>query len=272
LVAILLATRVARNEPGGSVASLGLRIALLGGGVEVLSGVINEVYHQVIVNFLSSNLLHFAIHGLFVFSIFLVALGGLIAAASLLAVGRTGSFSASSFVFVSSIWLVTIGSISYVSASLGDAAGYAYLFSGAFIAATITASTIPVLNRFGAIALASTLFLLVNGLLIYIFTMDFALIPFPLFAAAAIELVWRKSSNLGFKGHLRGASTGLLSYWLLYPYSFAFFDSGPVPSAAAFAPIIAAVVFWVLGAALGDQFLVFLRAAVKGGARKREPT
>jgi len=271
LAAILLATRVKRNEPGGYLASLGLRIALIGGGVEVLSGVINEIYHQVIVNLFSSDLIHFAIHGLFVVSIFVVALGGSVASAPLLALGQSRFLATSSLIFVSSIWLVTIGSASYVSASLGGAAGYAYLLSGALVAAGITASAIPALNRFGTIALASVLFLLVNGALIYFFTLKFALLPFPLVAAAAIELVWRKSSYLGFNGALlTGASTGLVAYWLLYPYSFSFFDSGPLPPLEAVAPIISATVSGVLGAALGSGFLAYLRGAVRASAREAE--
>jgi hypothetical protein len=264
LVAILFATRVSRDEPAGPVTSLGLRIALLGVGVEVLSGVVNEVYHQVIVNFFNSNLLHFAIHGLFVVSIFVVAVGGLVASASLLAVRRTKSSAGSSLIFVSSIWLVSVGSVSYVSALAGDAAGHAYLLFGAAVAAAITASAAPVLHRFGVITLASTLFLLVNGALIYFFTTDFALVPFPLVAAAAIEFVWRRSRNYSFGGALlTGALTGLLSYWLLYPYSFVFFDSGPLPSPVLVIPILSATISGLLGAALGSRLLMFLRAAVR---------
>ncbi len=218
----------------------------------MFSGVLNEIYHQFVVNLFNSGILHLAIHGLFVVSMFVVALGGLVASSSLLAGGRRGALAWSSLIFVSSIWLLTIGSVSYVSTSAGDAAGYFYLLSGALVAAAIVASTLPAVNRLGPIVLSSTLFLVVNGVLIYLFTRNFLLLPFPTLAALAVELVWKKSKTQGFNAALlTGAATGLFSYWLLYPYSFAFFNSGALPSLDVVAPTLGAVAIGVVGAALG---------------------
>ena len=254
LIAIWLGLR-ARGEEAGAAASPGLRIAFVGGAAELLAGFVNEIYHQVIVNVFNSNALHFAIHGLFVVSMFLVAVGGLVATASLFSANRGGSLVKSSFIFVSSIWLLAIGSVSYLTAFAGDAAGYAYLLSGALVGAAIAASALPAIQRFGTIVFASTLFLIVNGALIYFFTRDVVLLPFSVTAAVAVELVWRSARTLDLNGLLvTGASLGILSYWLLYPYSFAYFDSGALPSSYVVAPLLGAAVAGVIGAALGTAF------------------
>lgn len=264
LIAIWLGLRARLGEANGSAASPGLRIALVGGGLELFAGLINEVYHQIVVYFFSSSALHFAIHGLFVISMLVVALGGLIATTSLLARSRTGSLLRSSSIFVSSIWLLTVGSVSYVAAFAGDAAGYAYLLTGAFVAALIVASALPVIDRFGAIVLASVLFLLVNGGLIYYFTQVFAFLPYAVIAAFAVELVWRGARGFGMNGLLlTGASLGLLSYWLLYPYSFGFFGSGALPTTDAVAPLLGAAVTGMLGGALGTVSRNFVAGLVR---------
>ncbi len=265
LVAIWLGLRARRREANGSAASPGLRIAFVGGGVELLAGLVNEIYHQVVVYFFSSNALHFAIHGLFVISMLVVALGGLVATTSLLATSPSGSLRRSSSIFVSSIWLLTLGSVSYVSGAAGSAAGYAYLLSGALVAAAIVTSALPVIDRFGTIVLASVVFLVVNGGLIYFFTQGFAFLPYAVIAALAVELVWRGARVIGLNGLLlTGASLGLLSYWLLYPYSFAFFGSGALPTSDAVAPLLGAAVTGMIGATLGavmrNQFASFVRA------------
>jgi hypothetical protein len=252
LVAIWLGLRARRREAKGFGASLGLHIALVGGGVELFAGLINEVYHQVVIYFFNNNALHFAIHGLFVISMLVVALGGLVATTSLLAQSPSGSLVRSSSIFLSSIWLLTIGSVSYVAASAGEAAGYAYLLSGALVAAAIVTSVLPVIDRFGAIVLPSVLFLIVTGGLIYFFTQGFAFLPYTVIAALAVELVWRGTRGFGMNGLLlTGASLGLLSYWLLYPYSFVFFGSGALPTSDVVAPLLGAAVTGMLGAALG---------------------
>ncbi len=236
--------------------------------MELFSGVLNEIYHQLIVNLFSSGILHLAIHGLFVLSMFVLALGGLVASSTLLAVERRSALAWSSLIFVSSIWLLTIGSISYVSAFAGDSAGYIYLPSGALFAAAIAASALPAANRFGPIFLSSTLFLFVNGVLVYFFTRNFLLLPFPILAALAVELVWKGSRSQGFNAAmLTGAAIGISSYWLLYPYSFTFFDSGALPSPRALSPILVSVVTGALGAAFGtglkDNFAGFVASRVK---------
>ena len=252
LIAIWLGLRARVGEANGSAASPGLRIAFVGGGVELFAGLVNEVYHQVVVHFFNSSALHFAIHGLFVVSMLVVALGGLVAATSLVAQSPSGSLLRSSSIFISSIWLLTIGSVSYIAAFAGEAAGYAYLLTGALVAAVIVASALPVIDRFGAIVLASVLFLIVNGGLIYFFTQNFAFLPYPVIAALAVELVWRGARGFGLNGLLlTGATLGFLSYWLLYPYSFAFFGSGALPTSDAVAPLLGAAVTGMLGAALG---------------------
>src|SRR5256712_9007162 len=197
LIAIWLGLRAKRGEGSGSAASPGLRIAFMGGGAELLAGLINEVYHQVVVYLFNSSALHFAIHGLFVISMLVVALGGLVATTSLLSQSLSDSLRWSSSIFVSSIWLLTIGSVSYIAVFAGEAAGYAYLLSGALVAAAIVASALPVIERFGAILLASTLFLIVNGGLIYFFTKDFAFLPYAVIAALAVELGWCGSRGFG---------------------------------------------------------------------------
>jgi hypothetical protein len=255
LIAIWGGMRVERREMNAAIASPGLRIAFFGGASELLAGFINEAYHQVIVNFFNSTALHFAIHGLFVVSMFLVAVGGLVATASLLSASRTQPLVGGSFIFVSSIWLLAIGSVSYLTALAGDAAGYAYLLFGALVGAAIAASALPVIDRFGAIVLASALFLIVNGGLIYFFTHDFVFLPFSVIAAICVELVWRGAKSLDLNGLLfTGASIGILSYWLLYPYSFAYFNSGALPPSYVVAPLLGAAVTGVLGAALGTAF------------------
>ncbi len=267
LAAIWLGVRAKRLEANGFIANVGLRIALLGGIVEILSGILNEIYHQVVVKLFSSGVLHLAIHGLFVVSMFVVALGGFVASSSLLALNRPGSLVWSSAIFVSSIWLLTIGSVSYVTAFAGDAAGYAYLISGTLIAAAIATSALTALRRFGAIVLASAFFLVVNGTLIYVITQNLLFLPFSVVAAFAVELVWRRTKSLGFNGALvTGAAIGVSSYWLLYPYSFTFFDSGALPSPGALSPILVSVLTGVLGAAFGTglkDYAGFVASRVK---------
>jgi len=267
LIAIWLGLRARRGEANGSAASPGLRIAFVGGGVELLAGFINEVYHQAVVYLFNNSALHFAIHGLFVISMLVVALGGLVATTSLLSQSPSGSLQWSSSILVSSIWLLTIGSVSYIAASAGEAAGYAYLLSGALVAAVIVTSALPVIDRFGAIVLASTLFLIVNGGLIYFFAKGFAFLPYSVIAALAVELVWRGARGFGLNGPLlTGAFLGFISYWLLYPYSFAFFGSGALPTSDAVAPLLGAAVTGILGAALGtvarNYFAGFVRSSI----------
>ncbi len=273
LAAIWLGVRANRKEANGFIANVGLRIALLGGIVEILSGILNEIYHQLIIDFFNSGILHLAIHGLFVVSMFVVALGGFVASASLLAVERRGTLVWSSLIFVSSVWLLTIGSVSYVSALTGDAAGYLYLPSGALYAAAIASSALPAVNRLGPIVLSSTLFLVVNGVLIYLFTWNPLFLPFPLVAALGVELVWKISRNLGSNGLLpTGAATGLLSYWLLYPYSFTFFDSGSLLPPEAVAPIVGAVVTGMLGGAVGTGMRNYLSNLVQSSIPGKDKT
>ncbi len=273
LAAIWLGVRAKRKEANGFIANVGLRIALLGGIVEILSGILNEIYHQVVVNLFNSGILHLTIHGLFVVSMLVVALGGLVASSALLAVERRSALAWSSVIFVSSIWLLTIGSVSYVSAFAGDAAGYVYLLSGALLAAAIAASALQAVNRLGPIVLSSTLYLVVNGVLIDLFTRNPLFLPFPLVAALGVELVWKISRNLGSNGLLlTGAATGLLSYWLLYPYSFTFFASGSVPSPEAVAPIVGAVVTGMLGGAVGTGMRNYLSNLVQSSILGKDKT
>ena len=267
LVAVWLGLKTRRVDANWLVSNAGLRIAFVGGVAELLAGLINELYHQVIVHLFNNGVLHFAIHGLFVISMLVVALGGLVAATSLLAANVGGSLAKSSMIFVSSIWLLTLGSASYVAAFAGDAAGYVYLLTGALVAGAIVASTLPVIDRFGPIVTASFSFLTVNAALVYFFTRDLVFFPFPIVAALAVELIWRGARSFGLNGLLlTGGSLGLLSYWLLYPYSFAFFGSGALPPSDAVAPLLGAAVTGVLGAALGsvtqNHFAGFVRSNI----------
>jgi hypothetical protein len=208
-----------RRETGTSLPATGraVNVALAGGVLEVSSGVANEFYHQAIEGFYPSAPLHFAIHASFVVSMLVVSLGCLLASVSVSASGLP-AWKGFSFSF-SSLWLLLIGSVSYLIALAPQSvSGPLYLSVCSFLVSLISAPVLSSAPRPGSVTLAAAVWLAVNGALILYFTGIRLFVPYPVLAAAAVEY-----SSLKLRKYVHvssGAAIGVASFWLFYPYSF----------------------------------------------------
>ena len=132
LIAVIIWWRTSKREGKGAA---GLSLALAGALGEVGSGVLNEIYHRVYSGTSTLELVHLSIHGLFVVSMFIVALGGIVGAVSINhSIGQTREGRPlPSMIFFSSIWLLVVGSISYLGSEFltGDQP-MIYLGAGSF--------------------------------------------------------------------------------------------------------------------------------------------
>lgn len=262
---VYLGLRGKDDSEGRRIVRPGMLVALLGAVGEIVSGVLNELYHRVFVNTPITTPAHLAIHGLFVVSMFVVASGGLIAVALLPGSKVSGvdrRYIAASFgVLISSVWTLLIGSAAYLAAVFpGDAGGPYLLVAGSFLAASVSVSALLLYKRFGFVTLAALTFFAFNAGLLYGFERNFYLLPAPVLSAGLGEVLAGKLRILGKPAFsaVSGAIFGALSYWLLYPYSYSFFGFINLPSAyfGVFAPSIV-----VSGAAGGVVAFLVIRGA-----------
>jgi hypothetical protein len=228
--AVFLSLRATSNMQNGAF-RLGLRVAAVGVVAEIATGLFNELYHRLIVNYYPSQALHFTIHGSFVLAMMSVAVGGLLASSAFnlkakqcdqRALGRI-----SVGLFLSALWLLVLGSLAYVAGSLGSTAAPAYVVIGAFLASLIAGFGWRANRGAGVLILAAFVYFFVTTLLEYFIADVSVYFPFPVLAALGAEVVWNQTRR--FRGSTRsilsGAVIGLLSYWLLYPYPYFFYQS-----------------------------------------------
>jgi len=234
---VYFALKKGGDSEGKRIIRPGILLAFLGAAGEVISGGVNELYHRVFVNTPTTAPAHLAIHGLFVISMFIVAVGAIVSVVVVLAspIGSTyPHLSASLGILVSSAWMLIIGSVSYLAAiSVGDVSGTYFLVAGSFFASGLSVATLLIANRFGFVTVAAVSFFLFNAGLLYGFERSLYLLPVPVLSAVIGEVIatrLRRFSRLVFS-LTNGAVFGLLSYWLLYPYSYSFFDFENVPTA-----------------------------------------
>lgn len=234
---------------------LGIRIALFGASFEVLSGVLNEVYHQVISRLSSNEVLHLAIHGLFVTSMSLVALGGLIICTSKSLIGSSRIIPP---LFFSSIWLIAGGSVSYLAFLFSYHPVVILLIVYSFVASLILIPTFDLLIALRPVIFASSFFLVLNSSLIYYFTGDLFILPLPLLAALIIEFVYGYLQILKIeaKNNFMSAVISMSSYFLAYPFSISLIESeGPIITLIVLA---LGVIAGLVGAKLGVTIRSYL--------------
>lgn len=262
---VYLAMRGGDGSEGERRARAGMLIAFVGATGEIGSGVVNELYHRIFVNIPITAPAHLAIHGLFVVCMFVVATGGLVSVALLHSSKANGvdqRYVAASFgILICSVWMLLIGSASYLAAIFaGDAGGSYLLVAGSFLASSVSVSALLVAKRFGFVTLAAFSFFVFNAGLLYGFERNVYLLPVPVLSAALGEILAGKLRMLGKPtfSAASGVVFGLLSYWLLYPYSYAFFGFVNIPIAylGIYAP--AAV---ISGAAGGVVAFLMIRGA-----------
>jgi hypothetical protein len=205
----------------------GITLAMGGAIGEIVSGVSNEVYHSIASDSLITEPLHLAIHGLFVTSMFVISAGGLVAVTLLRASKPYGVDQrcsvASLGILVSSIWLILLGSASYLTGLFTLELGRLYyMVLGSFFVSSMVVSISLISKSAGHVTVAAFSFYALNGTLIYWFTGDAYLLPLPVLAAAIGESLIKgiNKMNVIFHAVISGAVFGALSYWLLYPYSY----------------------------------------------------
>lgn len=233
---------------------------------EIGSGVLNELYHRIFANTPITTPAHLAIHSLFVVCMFLVAAGGLASVALLHGsnASRVGQrYMARSFgILICSVWMLLIGSASYLAALFaGDLGGFYFLVAGSFLASSVSVSALLLTRRFGFVTLAAFSFFIFNAVLLYGFERNAYLLPAPVLSAALGEILARRVRMLGKPtfSAVSGTVFGALSYWLLYPYSYSFYGFVNIPTTY-FGFDAAAIV--LSGAAGGVvAFLIIRRAA-----------
>ena len=223
---------------GKRIVRPGMLVALVGSGGEIVSGAVNELYHRIFANTPITVPAHLAIHGLFVVSMFLVTVGAIVSVALLqssITDGARQRYASTSFgILISSAWMLLIGSASYLAAISGaDRGGLYFLIAGSFLASALSVSALLLADRFGFVTLAVLSFFLFNAGLLYGFERNLYLLPVPVLSAATGEALARRLRILGkpLFSAVSGAVFGILSYWLLYPYSYSFFGFENFPTA-----------------------------------------
>ncbi|MBI3022339.1 MAG: hypothetical protein HYY68_01265 [Thaumarchaeota archaeon] len=232
---------------------------------EIGSGTLNELYHRIFANTPITTPAHLAIHSLFVVCMFLVAAGGL-ASAALLHGSKTSwvdqRYVAISFgIVICSVWMLLIGSASYLAAFFaGDAGGFYFLVAGSFLVSSVSVSALLLTRRFGFVTFAAFSFFIFNAVLLYGFERNAYLLPAPVLSAALGEVLARRVGMLGKPtfSAVSGTVFGALSYWLLYPYSYSFYGFVNIPTTY-FGFDAAAIV--VSGAAGGVVAFLIIRGA-----------
>jgi hypothetical protein len=186
---VYIALRGRDDSEGKRTARPGMMVAFAGATCEIGSGALNELYHRIFVNTPITAPAHLAIHGLFVVSMFVVATGGLVSVALLhnfKASGVNQRYVATSFgILTCSVWMLLIGSASYLAAFFaGDVGGFYLLVAGSFLASSVSVSTLLLAKRFGFVTLAAFSFFVFNAGLLYGFERNIYLLPAPVLSAA----------------------------------------------------------------------------------------
>lgn len=221
LLAVVIWWRTSKKE--GKRAA-GLSLASAGALGEVGSGVLNEIYHRMYSGTSTLELMHLSIHGLFVLSMFIVALGGFVGAVSInRLVGRTREGGPlPSMIFFSSIWLLVVGSISYLGSEflMGDQA-MIYLAAGSFAVSLLSLMAFLTFGSAGLTVAAAGVFFSVNAVVLYSLGGLQFFLPLPLLAATVTELSWRFLRRWEEVRHaiLTGVLAGLLSSLAMYPFT-----------------------------------------------------
>jgi hypothetical protein len=210
---------------------IGMLVASIGVVAEIAAGIVNELYHRVIADFYPSQTIHFSIHGSFVLAMMTVVVGGLLASTfyNVSGIHSKGRNLGGIYVglFVSALWLLVLGSLAYVAGSRGVNAGPPYLVVGSFLASLVSNFGWRANGKFGVLTVAVFVYYSTTALLDYFLAGVNVLLPVSVGVALAIEIVWMKAAkfDLLLRSVVTGAMTGLLSYWLLYPYPYFFFGS-----------------------------------------------
>lgn len=204
---------------------------------EIGSGMLNELYHRIFANTPITTPAHLAIHSLFVVCMFLVAAGGLASVALLhgsKASGVNQGYVATSFgILLCSVWMLLIGSASYLAAFFaGELGGFYLLVAGSFLASSVSVSALLLTRRFGFVTFAVFTFFIFNAVNLYGFERNVYLLPAPVLSAALGETLARRLRVLSKPtfSAVSGAVFGALSYWLLYPYSYSFYGFVNIPT------------------------------------------
>ena len=225
LCVVLVGWRMASNGVDSQRIKPGILLAAVGGFGELLSGLLNEIYHRLYSGTSTLAITHLSIHGLFVASMFIVALGGMLSAILNYGAGDASNRRRalpSVALCLSSVWLLVVGSVAYLGGQFGQSDPLLYLILGSLAASVISVSIFLAVASFGLIVFASFIFFLVNAIVLYSFAGLEFFLPFPILAGSLAELSSRRLEKFGRVRHslLSGALTGLLSYWLLYQFSF----------------------------------------------------
>lgn len=255
LLAVVIWWRASKGE-GKRVA--GLSLASAGALIEVGSGILNEIYHRVYSGTSTVEVAHLSIHGLFVLSMFIVAVGGIVGAVSVNhPVGPTREgMLLPSMIFFSSIWLLVVGSISYLAGEfLTSDQTMIYLAAGSF---AITILSLIALLTFGSAGLtvaAATLFFSVNAIVLYSLGGLQFFLPLPLLAATVTELAWRffRRSKEVRAAILTGALVGLLSGLAMYPFTLDMFSFSNTTYSSLVAMALAGTAGGLLALTLGKK-------------------
>jgi hypothetical protein len=127
------------------------------------------------------------------------------------------------------------GSISYLAGEFVPVEqGLLYLALGSFVVSTVAVTGFLAAKTVGLLVVAVTLFYLSNGAVLLAFAGEVFLLPFPILGAIVGEVVALAARLRGFaplsRSILVGGFIGALSYWMLYPFSFLYYDSAILPS------------------------------------------
>lgn len=233
LFAVVLWWRASKTERNTAAGS---RLALAGAVGEVGSGVVNEIYHRLYSGTSTLELAHLSIHALFVLSMFIVAVGGFIGAVSInrLLARLPARRPIAKMILFSSIWLLAVGSISYLSGEfLTSDQTLIYLAAGSFLISLLSLTAFLAIESTGLTVAAAGVFFLVNAVVLYSLGGLQFFLPLPLMAATVTELVWRfmRRAKVVRAAILTGVLAGLLSSLAMYPFTLDIlnFSNGAYP-------------------------------------------